>query len=416
MDQIAASCSEHERPREKMRILSVSAFFPPNVIGGAERSAFNFATWLGSRGHDVAVLTAAASPDQICDGKPEGDLLIWRVRVPRLYHPMKQENVSSWKKPIWHLQDHFDPRNRYPFRKIIKLFQPTHAVVHIIQGLGYNGLDELGRAKIPVTFFLHDLGLACIKLSMFVNGMNCSKQCTLCRLSSAWKFRYLRRIDELAFVSPSRSNLDTLANFTPLKNFIHTAILNPNKYPIATETRSKADYLRFLYVGRLQANKGVSVLLEALEPLAKRYKLSLTVIGAGPDEVRFRTRYASSSWVKFTGFVPQEVISNYMIQSDLLMIPSIWAENSPGVVVHALSLGLPVVGSNYGGIPELIDSGVNGLLVEPGNVEAWREEIDRLLSDPAIIERWRLNALANKDRFDQDMIGLALEKIVLRSK
>jgi glycosyltransferase involved in cell wall biosynthesis len=77
-------------------------------------------------------------------------------------------------------------------------------------------------------------------------------------------------------------------------------------------------------------------------------------------------------------------ISNIMVNSDILCIPSIWAENSPGVVIHALSLGLPVIGSDKAGIPELVEDGKNGLLVPPGDMLAWQVALERILDPGAL--------------------------------
>ena len=94
-----------------------------------------------------------------------------------------------------------------------------------------------------------------------------------------------------------------------------------------------------------------------------------------------------------------------MVNSDILCIPSIWAENSPGVVIHALSLGLPVIGSDKAGIPELVEHGKNGLLVPPGDKLAWQVALERILQDPRCLIPWRDYALENVYGFDQDYLG-----------
>ncbi len=94
-----------------------------------------------------------------------------------------------------------------------------------------------------------------------------------------------------------------------------------------------------------------------------------------------------------------------MTNSDALCIPSIWLENSPGVVIHALSIGLPVIGSNTGGIPEYVQHDENGILVAPGDVSAWRAALEGVLNNKSALVRWRKFATANANRFDQDVIG-----------
>src|SRR2546430_14190684 len=74
-----------------------------------------------------------------------------------------------------------------------------------------------------------------------------------------------------------------------------------------------------------------------------------------PYTTLFRS-FGDRAWCRFHGHVAQQQVSNFMQGSDVLCVPSLWQENSPGVVIHALSQGLPVIGSDKGGIPELVRS------------------------------------------------------------
>jgi glycosyltransferase involved in cell wall biosynthesis len=98
-------------------------------------------------------------------------------------------------------------------------------------------------------------------------------------------------------------------------------------------------------------------------------------------------------------------VANWMAESDLLVVPSIWLENSPGVVIQALGVSLPVMGSDKGGIPELITNGENGVLVPPGDVAAWRAAFKAILDDPSRLDTYRSNAGRRFSEFDQDTIG-----------
>ena len=169
-----------------------------------------------------------------------------------------------------------------------------------------------------------------------------------------------------------------------------------------------SDAIRFLYVGRLHRTKGVEILLEAARLLANEYTFTLTVVGSGPQEAELRERYADSPWCRFVGQVTQTEVANFMVNSDVLCIPSVWMENSPGVVIHAISKGLPVIGSDTGGIPEYVCHGRNGLLVRPGDVTAWRNALASVLADDWLLDKWRAEAKAQAGRFDQNTIGEAI--------
>jgi glycosyltransferase involved in cell wall biosynthesis len=128
-------------------------------------------------------------------------------------------------------------------------------------------------------------------------------------------------------------------------------------------------------------------------------------VGTGPQEAELRAQFAAEPWCTFTGFVNQADLSNIMQESDVLCVPSIWFENSPGVLIQALGLGLPVLGSNIGGIPELVEHGRNGLVLPPGDVEAWRSALEDVLQTPEKLRDWQSHALAHATRFEQDHLG-----------
>jgi glycosyltransferase involved in cell wall biosynthesis len=387
------------------RILSISALFPPDVIGGAETSAARLAEYWASRGHEPGVITTAKDPSEELNGVIVNGVRTWRVHMPRPYPTFLFPSAPGWQKPIWHLQDHFDPRNSRIVSRVLDEFRPDFVNVHMVQGIGYNALKEIAKRDIPTVYVLHDLGLACVRQSMFKRNADCPRQCGVCRLSSAYKSRLLHGFRRLGFSSPSRANLERLGKFFPVSARQAAVNLDPNRYPLPTEARSESATVRILFVGRLHDSKGIRLLLSVAERLAERYPFTLTVVGTGPIQAELVERYGAHDWCRFTGFINQTEISNRMINSDVLCIPSIWQENSPGVVIHALSLGLPVLGSNKGGIPELIQHGITGQLVNPGDEGAWTSAIEQVLADPALLRNWRRNASERSTQFDQDTLA-----------
>jgi glycosyltransferase involved in cell wall biosynthesis len=399
-----------------MRILYLSALFPPDVLGGAEMSAHSQALWLRDQGHEVAVLTTAQRPADEMHGELVDGLRMYRVHLPRLYPVYRFAAAKAWQKPLWHLQDHLDPSNRRIAARVLDEFRPDVATLHVVQGLGYNVLTELAARDIPVVYFLHDLGLACVKMSMFRNGQECEKQCSICSVSSRYKESLIRQLPRVGFCSPSRANLSRVAEYLPIQRYPHTAILNPNRYPPATVPRADSATLRVLYAGRIHQTKGVDVMLQSARRLQRAGSLArpfhVTIVGTGPQEAELRAEYGAEPWCTFTGFVNQADLSDIMVNSDVLCVPSIWFENSPGVLIQALGLGLPVLGSNIGGIPELVEHGQNGLVLPPGDVEAWRSALEDVLQAPEKLAGWRSHALTHASRFDQDYLGkLTLEFI-----
>ena len=388
-----------------MRILQISSLYPPKMLGGAEVSARNLSELLVGDGHEVLVVRACDRDEDEGEETTATNVRIVRLKTPHIYPVFRFYEASPLKKPLWHLQDHVDPSLRVKFGRILDEFAPDLVNVHLLQGLGYPLLKEIPKRGIPVNYVLPDLGLACIRMSMFKNGKDCGSQCLPCRASARYKRHLIREQASITFVSPSRANLETLARYFPVQDYPNRVILNPNTYPKPNVAHTQSDTLRLLYAGRMHDSKGIDILLEAVESLARNHPVSLTLAGQGQQEAELRARFGSASWCSFLGFISHTELADRMMQSDLLCIPSIWAENSPGVVIQALGLGLPVMGSARGGIPELVRDGHNGCLVTDMTAEGWRLALARILDAPERLANWRRAASAETGDFDADGIG-----------
>ena len=146
--------------------------------------------------------------------------------------------------------------------------------------------------------------------------------------------------------------------------------------------------LRVGFVGTLVWHKGVHVLLQAIQGLTGRFSLHLhgdTAIFPGyTDRLR---RMAHGLPVTFEDGFDRDRVSTIYASLDVLVVPSLWPENSPLVIHEAFMHGIPVVGARIGGIPELVTDGVNGLLYEPFSADALRATLQRLADDPGLARR-----------------------------
>lgn len=145
------------------------------------------------------------------------------------------------------------------------------------------------------------------------------------------------------------------------------------------------------YVGRLSGEKGITTLLEAMRRLMDRHDgLRLAVIGEGPLRgylENYSRNLGLQKCVTFTGHIDD--IKNVYKRLDLLVLPS-ETEGMPNVVLEALAMEVPVVATNVGGLPEIIESGSNGILVEPGDVEGLTQAIATLIMDGNLRKKFAL--------------------------
>lgn len=131
------------------------------------------------------------------------------------------------------------------------------------------------------------------------------------------------------------------------------------------------------YVGRMNGGKGVVQLMQAAnEAMAQQPRLHVLWVGNGPEEPVLRQMADAggmSTRHHFTGWVADT--SLYCSALSILAFPSVHLETFGRVSIEAQACGVPVLGSNIGGIPESMRDGVTGYLIEPGNIAAWRERI-----------------------------------------
>lgn len=147
-----------------------------------------------------------------------------------------------------------------------------------------------------------------------------------------------------------------------------------------------------LFSGRMEKRKGIHLCPEICETILKRHEVAFAFAGAdlfGFMEKELLPRLKSQTLkgsVHYLGKLTLEEVGSCLRQSDLYFMPSLW-ENCPYSCLEAMTAGRAVVASDAGGLPELIEDGVNGLLARSEDVQAFVRQIERLLEDPALRER-----------------------------
>ena len=177
-------------------------------------------------------------------------------------------------------------------------------------------------------------------------------------------------------------------------------IPNPNTYTLVPRVRDHDTPLSLGFIGRLDANKGIAGLLEVADSLHARCGLRLVIAGKGQLSDAVADFAASRPWVDFRGQVPVDRVHEVYDAIDVLTAPSLWPENFPGVLVQALGCGIPCVGFDIGGIPEVIDDGKTGHVVPFGDFAALSSRIIALDQNRALLTRMSRAALEASTRYD----------------
>jgi glycogen synthase len=163
---------------------------------------------------------------------------------------------------------------------------------------------------------------------------------------------------------------------------------------------------RVVFLGRLARSKGVDTLMAAAARL-RTSGAQIVLVGDGParrDVEAARRRLGLDGRVHVTGFVPHHRTPAVLASADLLVLPSVYEELGT-VLVEALQAGVPAVATNVGGIPEVVEHGRTGLLVEPGDPAALAEAIDAVLGAPELAARMAAAARERAPEYDWERVA-----------
>ena len=167
------------------------------------------------------------------------------------------------------------------------------------------------------------------------------------------------------------------------------------------------------FAGRLTAQKSLGV---ALDALAEVEDVTLLIAGEGDELEALRARARElglNGRVRFLGAQPRERVFELFRAADAAILSSAW-ENFPHTVVEALAVGTPVLGTAVGGVAEVVRDGENGLLVPPGDPDAFAEALRRFLGDEELRERLRSHAQASVEHLRSERVYGELEQILER--
>lgn len=386
----------------------VSACFPPYGWGGAEIAAEGIATWLADRGHTVAIYTDVA-PEKL---QPTNGESIYEWHAPekgRWSHRANEHGKQNpLRKALWHARDHSSGQGRAEFARVAAGFAPDVVMVHLAPGLGVGIFEHCAEADIPVIFVVHDFWMTCLRSSMFSReGKVCQQREWMCRWSSTKRMAALDRIPRLGFWAPSRRIVELIRG--ELGDVFRNLLVERNVVNLQDfERRSSSDddhSLRLLYVGKITAAKGVSFVLDCLARLPAEADFVFDLVGSGDLDAELQQDFGEDPRFRFHGVKPRAEITRFYHHASALLVPSLWFENSPLVIYQAQAAGLPVLGSDSGGIPELLHGRTDSCILPAGDHAAWTAKLLELATNRSLVavlqQAARQRALDNNQVLDE---------------
>lgn len=379
-----------------MRIVAFSTLFPPNVVGGAEKTVEILMLGLAARGVDVHVITTDPKEDV---SRREGPLQVHRVRLRNLYWPHAgTPRPPMWQRALWHARDVHNIPMAQASSQLLRRIRPDIVMTFNIQGFStsvWGSAKGLGR---PLVHVIQDYWLLCPRTTMFKGGRNCEPSCFPCRLLTHSRRRATRQADAVVGVSRAvlRQHQDEgLFAGVPLQRVIHNARrMGGSGKPPPAAARGP---LRVGFFGRVSREKGFEFLLSELGQI-RQDAWTLVVGGRYPaDYLAGLQRRHSLDRVQFLGFIEPEL---FYRQIDLLVVPSLWREPLAGVAIEAMASGVPVIVSARGGLPELVAGpATGGFVFDPDEPGSLRRLLTRFVDQPGLAASLRPSLLSHAARF-----------------
>jgi glycogen synthase len=376
-----------------MRILLVSDFYPPTP-GGLEAHVRLLAEALLRQGHEVAIVSGTPHPDPLPGDAPVHYAPTMLSRASRVYANKGRQFPPPFPDPVF----------RRAVRQVAESWRPD--IIHAHGG--WCAFSSYWAGAPPLIVTLHDHGLRCPKRTLLRAKNECGtgigRGCITCSgdqhvakrvvLAGAlyWSVPKLAaHASKLIAVSQSVAQRAAQAGvarskITVIPNFCDTASKEPGPAPTKPTV---------LFVGPDAPHKGRSVAVAAFSRLPSG---SATLVLVGSENP------VSADGVVNRGYLRGAALWEQYSRATIAVVPAVWPDPCPTVVLEAMAHGLPIIGSRIGGIPDLVEDGVSGLLISPNEPARLAESMQVLLADRQLRDKLGAGARQRSLMFDTEVV------------
>ena len=337
-----------------MKIAILVCLFPPKWLAGTEIATYNTAKHLARMGHEVHVITSLDKglPRESMENGFYVHRIFWRkIRFLGV--------MSFWVKIFW----------------CLKTIKPD--IVHA-QSIGMGIPGFLAKTFLKMPFVVYGRGSDVYLPSTFKNTISklaLKNAESVIALTEDMKSEMQKLCDRDILVIPNGIDLEKFKNLS--------------RKDIRKRLEIKDNEKIITFVGTLRPVKGVKYLIKAMELIIKKNEnLKLMLVGDGEEREeleRLVEELDLKECVKFIGRVQNEEIPQYMAASDVFVLPSL-SEGFPVVTLEAMASGLAIIATSVGGLPEIIEDGENGFLVEPKNPKEIAKKVLLILGSDELRE------------------------------
>ena len=369
-------------------------YYYPNVVGGTENSIKLLAEGLVREGHKVVIYTldgdnttSSNTVDNI------NNVLVYRGYSKSAYGRWMHNKRTFFSVLVNRFHFFCNKNAILDIEKIV--FNERIDVIHT-NNLGSISLSVWKWAwknKIPLIHTVRDYWL--IDPSTAIEGSNLFLSNFHRLLCKQFANKYVENV-----TAPSRKTLELFLRHKFFSDANLECIVNCIEFDesilsqmIFEKSARADDNIHFLFVGNLLENKGIRILLDSFKKVHDK-DISLVICGSGPEENMVKQEVKIDKKINYKGRCNVEQLKAEYIAADVLIVPSKWDEPFGRIIIEGAQYGLPVIGSNRGGIPEIISTLECGRLFDPNSVQDLTNQIEYFTSR-AIIRQYMNNIPKN---------------------
>lgn len=358
-----------------MRILLVNSWYYPNMHGGAEQSTKLLAENLSKMGETVAVLSGDGSIEE--DGNVQG-IYIYRAKTLLTSKPQ-----FLFQKVIIKDKDIVNKRVKRYFLNVCDSFRPDVIHTNSLSGLSFYIWKLAHEQGIPVVHTIRDYSVYSPR-GVYEQP---SQATPLYRLYLTYRKHRCRKLSEYVdyVTAPSEFTLQTVCNdgfFSRAKKecIVNSVELNLNEVKERIEERRTSAKLTqtIIYAGRLLKIKGIELLINTFMRIEDP-SIKLIICGKGKLAEYVKEAVQKDGRIEYCGHLSQNELNIKYKEASFAVIPSLWDEPFGRVIIEANQYGLPVLASNRGGIPEIVNTIKGGILFDDNSEQDFTNKLNQML-------------------------------------
>lgn len=348
-----------------MKVLLVNKFH--YMKGGSERYYFTLAETFKAHGHEVIFFAMQDEKNIPCEQEK---------------YFVSNSSVGGGIKSKLNMVLHI-AYSKEAYKKMKALLadeKPDLVILNLVhKQITLSIIDAIKEynPKLPIFWTMHDLIAVCPSYTMLDGNGNICEKCLYGDFKNCVKNNCIKGSKLMSMLSEYEANyIRKKGWYNKVDLYICPSEFYKNKLQQSKLTASKIICLRnplppdtqygindkdegyALYFGRLSKEKGVKTLIDQ----AVKAGVNLKILGTGPIKDELKDYAKDFKNVEFKGFQQGEALTNYIKKARCVVLPSEWYENGPYSAMEAMALGKPLIVSNNGGLPELVEDGVNGYI------------------------------------------------------